>query len=93
MEDWSVELVEREHEAKQNASVLFYVIDSQTRNVVGMMEAAGFAGARRRLVMVIKPYKSSQKIGGEPVSQQWVTFLPPSSVSVVSSRFSLPTAV
>uniref|UniRef100_A0A1B6K8I3 EF-hand domain-containing protein n=1 Tax=Graphocephala atropunctata TaxID=36148 RepID=A0A1B6K8I3_9HEMI len=68
VEDWSVELVEQEHEAKQTATVLFYVIDSQTRNVVGMIEAAAFAGARRRLVLVIKPYKPSQTIGGEQIS-------------------------
>ncbi|KAG8262186.1 hypothetical protein J6590_057758 [Homalodisca vitripennis] len=70
VEDWSVELVEQEHEAKQTANVLFYVIDSQTRNVVGMIEAAAFAGARRRLVLVIKPYKPSQSIGGEVISHQ-----------------------
>ncbi|XP_054271463.1 uncharacterized protein LOC128992082 isoform X2 [Macrosteles quadrilineatus] len=72
VEEWSVELVELEHTAKQNASVLFYVIEPQTRNVSSMIEAAAFAGARRRLMLVIKPYQPGQTIAGEVIThQEW----------------------
>lgn len=70
VEEWSVELVELEHTAKQNASVLFYVIEPQTRNVSSMIEAAAFAGARRRLMLVIKPYQLAQAIAGEVITHQ-----------------------
>lgn len=63
-----MELVELEHQAKQKANVLLYVIDSSTRNVVSMIEAAAFAGAKRQLVLVINPYKPVQTIDGETVS-------------------------
>jgi len=70
VEEWSMELVEIEHLAKENAAVLFYVFDNQTRNVVSMVETAAFAGSRRKLVLVIKPYKPSQTISGEVISHQ-----------------------
>uniref|UniRef100_A0A1B6BZG1 EF-hand domain-containing protein n=2 Tax=Clastoptera arizonana TaxID=38151 RepID=A0A1B6BZG1_9HEMI len=66
--EWSAELIEQEYLAKQSATVLFYVIDRQTRNIVGMIEAANFAGARRKLVLVIDSYKPGQTVGGELIS-------------------------
>lgn len=68
--EWSSELIELEYLAKQSATVLFYVIDSRTRNVVGMIEAAHYAGARRKLVLVIDQYQPGQIVAGELVSHQ-----------------------
>lgn len=70
MAEWSAELIEQEYLAKQSATVLFYVIDRQTRNIVGMIEAANFAGARRKLVLVIDSYKPGQTVGGELISSE-----------------------
>lgn len=70
MAEWSSELIELEYLAKQSATVLFYVIDSRTRNVVGMIEAAHYAGARRKLVLVIDSYQPGQVVAGELVSHQ-----------------------
>lgn len=68
---WRHELIEQEHEAKQNASVLFYVIDNRTRNVVGIIEAANFAGCSRKLVLVVNSYNGpGHNINGEPISDQ-----------------------
>uniref|UniRef100_A0A8D8V1G7 EF-hand domain-containing protein n=1 Tax=Cacopsylla melanoneura TaxID=428564 RepID=A0A8D8V1G7_9HEMI len=68
---WRHELIEKEHQAKQNASVLFYVIDNKTRNVVGIIEAANFAGSSRKLVLVVNAYNGDgHRINGESISDQ-----------------------
>lgn len=68
---WCHELIEQEHQAKQTAHVLFYVIDNRTRNVVGIIEAANFAGSNRKLVLVVNPYNGpGDSINGESISDQ-----------------------
>nr|CAD7428197.1 unnamed protein product [Timema monikensis] len=67
---WGPELIELEYQAKQNAAVLFFVIDNQTRSVAGMIEAAHISGRRQKLILVIHPYQGpGQKIWGEPISE------------------------
>ena len=44
VEEWYPELIEVEERAKDSASLLFFVIDSQTRAVSSMVEIAFFAG-------------------------------------------------
>ncbi|KAK9511462.1 hypothetical protein O3M35_000114 [Rhynocoris fuscipes] len=66
--EWSADLVTVEHRAKESACILFYVLDRRTRNVVGIVEAANFAGARRNLVLVMDSYKEQQPIAGETIS-------------------------
>ncbi len=44
MDEWYPELIEVEERAKDSASLLFFVIDSQTRAVSSMVEIAFFAG-------------------------------------------------
>ena len=44
VEEWYPELIEVEERAKDAASLLFFVIDSQTRAVSSMVEIAFFAG-------------------------------------------------
>nr|CAD7442625.1 unnamed protein product [Timema bartmani] len=68
---WGPELIELEYQAKQNAAVLFFVIDNQTRSVAGMIEAAHISGRRQKLILVIHPYQGpGQKIWGEPISEE-----------------------
>ncbi|XP_068219463.1 uncharacterized protein raw isoform X2 [Palaemon carinicauda] len=67
---WEEALVELEYQAKQTASVLFFVLDRSTRNVASMVEAAYMAGCRRKLVVVMDAYTGpGQLICGEPISE------------------------
>ncbi|XP_020277881.1 uncharacterized protein LOC109851820 isoform X2 [Pseudomyrmex gracilis] len=66
---WGPELIAQEYEAKQTARVLLFVIDNQTRNSAGIIEAAQLAATRSEsLVLVIYPYRKGQTILGETVS-------------------------
>ncbi|XP_018058290.1 PREDICTED: uncharacterized protein LOC108693714 isoform X3 [Atta colombica] len=68
---WGPELIAQEYEAKQTARVLLFVIDNQTRNSAGIIEAAQLAAIRSEsLVLVIYPYRQGQAILGETVSTQ-----------------------
>ncbi|XP_015591969.1 uncharacterized protein LOC107266214 isoform X2 [Cephus cinctus] len=68
---WGPELIAQEYEAKQTARVLLFVIDNQTRNSAGIIEAAQLAATRSNsLVLVIYPYRQGQTILGETVSTQ-----------------------
>ncbi|CAK9826919.1 hypothetical protein ANTRET_LOCUS4685 [Anthophora retusa] len=68
---WGPELIAQEYEAKQTAKVLLFVIDNQTRNSAGIIEAAQLAATRREsLILVIYPYRQGQTILGETVSVQ-----------------------
>ncbi|KZC14606.1 hypothetical protein WN55_07250 [Dufourea novaeangliae] len=68
---WGPELIAQEYEAKQTAKVLLFVIDNQTRNSAGIIEAAQLAATRREsLILVIYPYRQGQAILGETVSVQ-----------------------
>ncbi|CAD7085714.1 unnamed protein product [Hermetia illucens] len=69
--DWTPDLIELEHRAKEKARVLFFVMDSETRASAGAIEAAHIAGQNsRHLVLVLHPYKPDQSILNEPISQQ-----------------------
>lgn len=65
---WAPELVAQEHDAKQAASVLFYVVDSQTRSTGGMIEVAYLIATGRCVVLVAQPYKTGQMIMGESIT-------------------------
>lgn len=69
MSDWAPELIEKEHFAKKNAEVLFFVIDNQTRNTASTVEVAFYSGLnRQKMVLVVHPYQSSgTKIAGEEI--------------------------
>ena len=69
--DWTPDLIELEHRAKEKARVLFFVMDSETRATAGAIEAAHIAGLNtKQLVLVLHPYKPDQKILNETVSKQ-----------------------
>ncbi|XP_063979449.1 uncharacterized protein LOC135163693 isoform X3 [Diachasmimorpha longicaudata] len=68
---WGPELIAEEYEAKQNARVLLFVIDNQTRNTASIIEAAQLAVTRTNsLVLVVYPYRQGQAILGESISAQ-----------------------
>ncbi|XP_054744894.1 uncharacterized protein LOC129249228 isoform X2 [Anastrepha obliqua] len=69
--DWTPDLIELEHRAKEKARVLFFVMDSETRASAGAIEAAHIAGQNcKQLVLVLHPYKRNQSILKEQISQQ-----------------------
>ncbi|XP_049312512.1 uncharacterized protein LOC105229639 isoform X3 [Bactrocera dorsalis] len=69
--DWTPDLIELEHRAKEKARVLFFVMDSETRASAGAIEAAHIAGQNcKQLVLVLHPYKRNQSILNEQISQQ-----------------------
>ncbi|RZC39640.1 hypothetical protein BDFB_003351 [Asbolus verrucosus] len=67
---WVPELVAQEHDAKQAASVLLFVVDSQTRSTVGMIEVAYLVASGRCVVVVAHPYRPGQSIMGETITQR-----------------------
>jgi raw len=68
---WGPELVELEWKAKQHATILFFVMDNETRSVASLIEAAHSAGKQRKLILVIHPYKTpGQELCGEVLSQK-----------------------
>ncbi|XP_073822968.1 NDT-like domain-containing protein raw isoform X6 [Musca autumnalis] len=69
--DWTPDLIELEHRAKEKARVLFFVMDSETRASAGAIEAAHIAGQNcKQLVLVLHPYRPNQNILNEHISQQ-----------------------
>lgn len=67
--EWTPDLLELEHRAKEKARVLFFVMDSQTRSTAGAIEVAHIAGKNsKRLVLVLLPYKPQQQILNETLS-------------------------
>ena len=68
---WGPELIEKEHQAKQTADVLFFVIDRQTRSVATIVEAAYYTAAQKTFVLVIHPLDGpGQLIQGEPITER-----------------------
>ncbi|XP_065078116.1 uncharacterized protein raw [Ochlerotatus camptorhynchus] len=67
--EWTPDLLELEHRAKEKAKVLFFVMDSQTRSAAGAIEVAHIAGRNsKHLVLVLLPYKQQQKILNETLT-------------------------
>ncbi|CAH1101811.1 unnamed protein product [Psylliodes chrysocephalus] len=67
---WAPELVAQEYDAKQAASILLFVIDSQTRSTVGMIEVAYLVASGRCVVVVAQPYEKGQTIMGEVITDR-----------------------
>ena len=68
--NWHPELIEREHEAKETSILLFYVLDSMTRGIVSMIEAAYLAAQHRKLIITMNNYKRGQSINGEYITDK-----------------------
>ncbi|XP_055643385.1 uncharacterized protein LOC129779751 [Toxorhynchites rutilus septentrionalis] len=61
--EWTPDLLDLEHRAKEKAKVLFFVMDSQTRSTAGAIEVAHIAGRNsKHLVLVLLPYEKQQTI-------------------------------
>lgn len=68
---WGPELIELENQAKQNAEVMFFVIDNQTRSVASMIEAAQIAGTQRKLILVVHEFeKPGSVVMGETITEK-----------------------
>ncbi|XP_063699151.1 uncharacterized protein LOC134829811 isoform X2 [Culicoides brevitarsis] len=68
---WTPDLIELEHRAKEKARILFFVIDSETRATAAAIEVAHIAGqSLKHLVLVLHPYKMGQKILNETISNE-----------------------
>lgn len=72
VDHWSQDLIEVEHAAKESATILFFVVDSQTRNVVSDIEIANFSGYRKNLVLVIhsEDVVAGSIVAGERISSK-----------------------
>lgn len=67
--EWTPDLLELEHRAKEKAKVLFFVMDPQTRSTAGAIEVANIAGRNsKHLVLVLLPYSQQQKILNETLT-------------------------
>lgn len=72
MSEWTPQLMKLEHQAKQKAKILFFVIDSVTRASAGAIEVAHLAAQdqQKHLILVFHPYKRKQKILQEEISEE-----------------------
>jgi len=62
--------MEAEHNAKENANILLFVIDNQTRAVAAMLEVAYLVAQGKNVVLVITGLKGpGQIIMDEAISQ------------------------
>ena len=61
-----------EHQAKQKAKILFFVIDSVTRSSAGSIEVAYLSAQdqQKHLILVFHPYKRKQAISEEEISEE-----------------------
>lgn len=67
---WGPELLELEDQAKEASEVLFFVVDNETRSVSTCIEVAYYAGCRRQLVVVMKPFPGPGiELRGEVITQ------------------------
>jgi len=68
--NWVPEMIELEHQAKVTSSILFYVLNTQTRNIGSMIEVSQYAGSNRRLIVVLNQYPGPHHtINGEALSK------------------------
>jgi hypothetical protein len=64
VDDWYPELLIEENRSKAGAHILFYVIDSRTRALASMIEAAELLAKGRYIVLVIKEIDEGTDVGG-----------------------------
>merc|ERR1712216_554191 len=67
VEDWSPELLALEEAAKQNATVLLFVIDAETRALMSMLEATELIATGRQVVLTIRDVVPKQQFGEDVV--------------------------
>lgn len=75
VDDWSPDLVAIEGKAKDTAEILLFVIDSETRALASITEAAEFIGRGRHVVLTIEIIEEGAEIAGETVGAGQLTDL------------------
>lgn len=92
VDDWTPDLVEVEAKAKEDASVLFFVIDDKTCALASMMEVIELSCSGRQLVCVIHDVKPGFKLKGEALSEAMIKDLNRSRAYTrdVAMRFGVP---
>ena len=66
--DWNPKLVEIEACAKEEADILLFVIDGQTRAIASMLEAVEYIGDGRDVILVINDISDGTEIVGQTVT-------------------------
>jgi hypothetical protein len=56
VEGWDSSMINKEHNAKDTATILLFVIDDSTRAIMSMAEAGYYIGQGRNVVLVLKQY-------------------------------------
>eukprot|EP01137_Pigoraptor_chileana_P032528 Opistho-2@22041 len=68
VDEWYPELMEIEAQAKDSASLLFFVVDNQTRGIASMIEVAYLSGIGRELILVTNDFPAEAMIDGAFIS-------------------------
>ena len=78
VDEWTEALVQAEAKAKEQAQLLFFVLDNQTRALASIMEACYFLGTRKPLTLIVKEYDGSGnkwEIQGEELDEYEIDLL------------------
>jgi len=70
VDDWHEGLIALESNAKEEASVLLFVMDCQTRAIASLVEVGELITAGRDLVLVVHEIEEGASIVGDPVGQR-----------------------
>ena len=65
VDNWTPDMIDKEARAKEQAKVHLFVIDSLTRAIASMVEAAYYSGQGRRVVLVVHMIESPEIATGE----------------------------
>lgn len=68
VDDWNAELVILEGLAKTHSQILVFVIDSETRSIASMIEAAEFITAERDVILIIKDITANTTVNNEIIT-------------------------
>ena len=78
VDEWTEALVQAEAKAKEQAQLLFFVLDNQTRALASIMEACYFLGTRKPLTLIVKEYEgpgNRWEIQGEELDEYEIDLL------------------
>eukprot|EP00116_Pleurobrachia_bachei_P003567 sb/3463829/ len=78
VDEWTEALVQAEAKAKEQAQLLFFVLDNQTRALASIMEACYFLGTRKPLTLIVKEYDgpgNKWEIQGEELDEYEIDLL------------------
>ena len=68
VDEWHDDLIAIEARNKEEASILFFVVDGQTRAIASMIEISEYISTGRRVVLVIEDISNGQVIGGQEIT-------------------------